>query len=242
MKPCFKYTNVLAFVVIPLLLFFPNKIRAQKQETYRQQETYRPPKGNVRRQVRRAGGTRGCNLMFNDTVTLLVPQNHTATTTSEHPIFFWYLSQKLSLPLRFTLLEPEKEPIFTKEFTPEPGIVALKLPDSMPSLEIGKTYRWTVTVVCNEKKPSRNLFAQAWIERVPSPRSNQFAYNLKNNRSFCLLEYGRAGIWYDALACNYPNLVQKHHNPYEDSQEFWSLLEQIDLEDVAQKKPTLSLY
>ena len=232
MKAYFKYLNFLIyFVVIIFQLVPPSSLATTK-------ETYRPPSGKVRRQVRKAGGSRGCNLPLNDTVTLLVPQDHTATTVSERPIFFWYLSQQLSSSLRFTLLEPGKKPIFIKELAPEPGIVALKIPQNSPPLEVGKTYRWTVTIVCNPRKPSKNLFAQAWIERVPLPRSNTSFENV-HNTSLCNVEYAQAGIWYDALACNYAKLIE---NEALDLPQFWSLLEEIDLPNLARQKPKLSLY
>lgn len=232
MKTYFKYLNFLIFFVIIAFQSLPPSSFAKTKETYR------PPDGKVRRQARKAGGSRGCNLPLNDTVTLLVPQDHTATTVSDRPIFFWYLSQQLSSPLRFTLLEPGKKPIFTKELSPEPGIVALKLPQNSDPLEVGKTYRWTVTIVCNPRKPSKNLFAQAWIERVPSPTSKTFAENTANTS--CSVEYGQAGIWYDALSCNYTRLIENEADF--SSPQFWSLLEEIELQNLAQKKPKLSLY
>lgn len=204
------------------------------QSLAKEQETYRPPKGKVRQQARKAGGSRGCNLHSNDTVTLLVPQDHIATTTSNRPTFLWHLSQRSSLPLRFTLIEPGKKTIFTKELDPEPGIVALILPQSSRPLEIGKTYRWTVTVICNKMKPSRNLFAQAWIERVSSPKSNKSFSENTNDPSFCDVNYAQKGIWYDALACNYAKRVQ-NQNDTSNSQEFWSLLKEINLSNLIQQ-------
>ena len=232
MKAYLKYLNFSIYLIVILFQLLPPSIAKTK-------ETYRPPSGNVRRQARKAGGSRGCNLPLNDTVTLLVPQDHTATTVSDRPIFFWYLSQKLSSPLRFTLLEPGEKPIFVKELSPEPGIVALKLPQDKPPLEAGKTYRWTVTIVCNPKKPSRNLFAQAWIERVPLPTSQTFTQNIDNS-SLCSVEYARAGIWYDAIACEYTKLVENEASL--SSPQFWFLLEEIDLANLAKLKPKLSLY
>ena len=235
MKELFQYFYIVVYLVVMVWGTVP------ASSTSKHQSTYRPPKGKVRHQNRKAGGSRGCNLPLNDTVTLLVPQAHTATTVSARPIFFWYLSRKSSLPLRFTLLEPGKKPLFVKELNPEPGIVALKLPPNSPTLEIGKTYRWTVTVVCNQKKPSRNLFAQAWIERVALPQSNNSGEN-RADSSFCSVKYAQSGIWYDALACNYAELVKNPHNLNENRHKFWSLLKEIDLEGLAQQQPALRLY
>ena len=235
MKTWLKYLSVTTGIAVAVLSILPANNLAQTSETYR------PPKGKVREQTRKAGGSRGCNMPLEDAVTLLVPQNHTATTISERPTFFWHLSQKLSLPLRFTLLEPGKKPILTKELKPEPGIVALKLPQNAAPLEVGKTYRWTVTVVCNPSKPSRNLFAQAWIERVPVPTEVQLSNNTKDT-SFCSLNYARAGIWYNALSCNYTTLVKNQNNHKNSWQQFQSLLREIDLAYIAKQTPALSLY
>ena len=236
MKALLKYFSISAYLIAGIVSFSSDNSLAETST-----KTYRPPKGKVREQTRKAGGSRGCNLPLSDAVTLLVPQDHTATTISARPTFFWHLSQKLSLPLRFTLLEPGKKPILTKELKPEPGIIALKLPqDSMP-LEIGKTYRWTVTVICNTSKPSRNLFAQAWIERVSLPKEVQLPDNTKN-QSFCSLSYAKAGIWYDALSCNYVSLVKNQSNYNSSWQQFQSLLEEINLAYLGQQIPTLSLY
>lgn len=218
-----RYFSISAYLTIIIFSIFSVESFAQTSGTYR------PPKGKVRQQTRKAGGSRGCRIPLEDTVTLLVPRDHTATTISPHPTFFWHLSQKLSLPLRFTLLEPGKKPIFTKELTPEPGIIALKLPQNSAPLEVGKIYRWTVTVICNEKKPSRNLFAQAWIERTSLAKSHNHSENI-SSRLFCSSEYAQMGIWYDALYCAY---TVESQNISDEMNEFWSLLKEIDLNFVA---------
>ena len=235
MKIYFKYFGILIWLAILTFELVPVASFAETRNVYH------PPKGKVRHQVRKAGGSRGCPLPLDNTVTLLVPQDHTATTASSHPVFFWYLSRQLDFPLRFTLLEPGEEPILTKELTPKPGIVALKLPESSAALEIGKTYRWTVTIVCNFKRPSKNLFAQAWIERVDLPELIPKSENMPNISS-CSIEYATAGIWYDALACNYSRPNGNKDNADLDLSEFWSLLEEINLPTLARQKPKLNLY
>ena len=235
MKDYLKYLNVAIYLIITIFGVLP------VSSTPKNKSTYRPPKGKIRQQVRKTGASRGeCNIPLNDTVTLLVPQDHIASTVLERPTFLWNVSQKLSLPLRFTLLEPGKKPIFVKQLNPEPGIVALKLPQNSLPLKIGKTYRWTVTIVCNQKRPSRNLFAQAWIERVALPKSNNLSETTFNS-SFCSAEYAQLGIWYDALSCNYAQLIKNQNSSNSRFPEFWSLLKEIDLPNLTQSKPKLSL-
>lgn len=235
MKTWLKHFSMATCLAVAVLSILPVNNLAESSSTYR------PPKGKVREQARKAGGSRGCNMPLSDAITLIVPQDHIATTISARPTFFWHLSQKLSIPLRFTLLEPGKKPILTKELKPEPGIVALKLPLNSAPLEVGKTYRWTVTVVCNPNKPSRNLFVTTWIERVSVPTEVQLSNNTKAIFN-CSFSYAKAGIWYDALACNYDKLVQNQNTLDNSWQQFQTLLEEIDLAHLTRQFPKLSLY
>ncbi|MEL6439177.1 MAG: DUF928 domain-containing protein [Cyanobacteria bacterium J06621_8] len=195
------------------------------------QNSYRPPKGRVREQVRKTGGSRGCKMPLGDVVTLLIPQDHTASTISSHPTFFWHVSEQLSSKLRFTILEAGQKPIYTQELTPEPGIVALKLPNNSNPLEVGKTYRWTVTVICNEEKPSRNLFAQAWIERVPATNIKHHSTSV---RVFCTENYAQMGLWYDALHCAHLRYQSGNPRSKKALASFWSLLMEVDLHSLFQ--------
>lgn len=214
-----KYLNITIIGVILLNSLIGQTIVAQTRGLKPKIE-YKPPKGRAQHptQTRKAGGARGknCNLSSNNTVTLLVPQDHVPTTVSERPTFFWYLPE--SLPLRFTLIEPGKKPIFVSELTPEPGISALKLPQNYPPLEIGKTYRWTVTVVCSANKPSKNAYAWALIKRVPPVMKPE----IESERDFiATIELAAEGIWYDALLSGY------QQNP--ETTAFRDLLEQVNL-------------
>ena len=188
-------------------------------------KAYKPQPGRRRTQARKPGGYRGdsCNLPSQDPITLLVPQDHVPLTTSERPTFFWNVNT-ISHPIRFTLYEPgQPDPIYVQNITPTaPGIVALKLPSTANTLKIGIQYRWTVSVICNPKKPSENIYAKAWIERVESSIAS-------GNAESCRSYYARSGIWYDALACQ-----------AESTKEFWSLLNQVQLSAIATEHPQIT--
>ena len=140
------------------------------------------------------------------------------------PTFFWYVPKNLSYPLRFTLIETGGKTVFVENISsPKSGINALKLPLKSNALEVGKTYRWTVTVVCSFNKPSRNLYASALIERLPK----------NNDISDTAFDLAEKGIWYDALLYSYSRIHQTN--------EFWSLLKEIDLGTLKQNKTRSSL-
>ena len=153
------------------------------------------------RPQRRSGGTRGECVKENELVTLIVPetnQNFQANipqTTLPRPTFVWHMAQKSKLPVKFTLSEPGQT-IYVEELKlSKAGFFALTLPETAPPLEVGKHYRWTVSILCSRQHPSQNPFTQAWIERITS--SNSY---LKEKNLSCDT-YEKEGIWYDLLAC-----------------------------------------
>ncbi len=191
---------------------------------------YKPPPGRKRTQARNPGGSRGnsCNAESQAPLTLLVPEDHVPLTTNRHPTFFWYVNTTLAVPMRLTIIEPgQPSPIYVQNWLPSrPGIFAFQLPATVNPLLIGKQYRWTVSVICNPEKPSENIFAKAWIERVKKPA------NMSNYLgSSCLKSYAESGIWYDALSC-----------PGKFSGEFWSLLAQVGLTMIEPETALITLY
>ncbi len=178
-----------------------------------------------RRNYRTPGGSRGCPDKVTTAIALLVPQDHIPLTISSHPTFWWYLSEKISLPILFTLLEPGHKPIYSKEFKANSsGFMALTLPETAPPLEIGKEYRWSVSIICNPQKPSQNIYTEAWIERVDA---TQVKVEEQTELS-CHLAYAQLGLWYDALSCNLG--FKQASFKKEVNQDILFLLEEVDLD------------
>ncbi|MEY2832501.1 MAG: hypothetical protein RLZZ574_1759 [Cyanobacteriota bacterium] len=216
---------------------------------------YKPRPGRKRTQARKPGGYRGdsCNQSQNP-ITLLVPRDHVPLTTAQRPTFFWNVNT-ISQPIRFTIYEPgQPRPIYVQNITPKtPGIIALSLPERAKSLKIGVQYRWTVSVICDRSRPSENIYAKAWIERVESSNTGdkspvhlrpkgrreasalayRFAYKTKvpagDRWSSCLSNYAQSGIWYDALSCQ-----------RKSTEEFWLLLNQVKLLAIAKEQPQIT--
>lgn len=130
----------------------------------------------VKRQPARnsqAAGTRGCPLSSSRAdILLLTSSQQIQSTVSPHPAFFWYLNniEPLFPPqLRFTLIQPGvPQAIYETKITAKSsGLWILKLPKNTPGLALGQKYRWTVTLICNEFRPSSNKSIWAWIQRIP---------------------------------------------------------------------------
>lgn len=209
-----KLLKPIGFILIVTSLFFSDlSVSAQKENL---------PATKRRSQTRKSGGTRGECTQQSNTLTLIVPKNQDSLsdipkTTLSHPTFVWYLAQQSSVPTKFTLVEPGRT-IYAQEFNLEGfGLVALTLPKTVPPLEVGKDYRWTVSLLCSRQNPSRNPYTQAWIERV----SNSFYP--KEGKKLACDAYEKAEIWYDTLMCYLESKPEI---------ETLRLFEQIDLRDL----------
>lgn len=232
------YLKISSLVIVILTLLLPftaqKELKAEEQESsqtvYQPREQEQEDEDETLRSVQRTpGGSRGgeCNLLPPQIVTLIVPEDHTGTTSLSRPTVIWFNREPISQPVKFTVNAHGSKPILVREFENLPkGFRALKLPESSPGLELGKLYKWTVTVVCNEVRPSKNLYAQAWIKRVPNPVSER-SENLN-----CNIDFAKLGIWYDAIWCSYSQLnLPKDHSSFQ-GKSFNFLLEQIDLSEL----------
>lgn len=194
---------------------------------------YVPPTGRDRPQRTEGSGARGCTDSIPVSLNLLTPNDHIAQTVSGRPSFLWYVSKATTAPMVFTLVEPGRtQPIFQEQLkVDKAGIVKVELPRQIPELSVGKEYRWTVALVCNQKRPSENIYARAWIERISiSGELTQKLAAASSDRDRALV-YARSGIWQDALATLY-----KFHatNPGESQalDTFNELLQQVGLTQV----------
>ena len=199
---------------------------------------YVPPHGFQQIQRTEGAGSRGCSEATRSvSLNLLVPQDHVATTVSAHPTFLWHISAQPPAPVRFTLVEQDvnKQPILkTQVQINKPGIVKLQLPPNTPDLAIGKQYRWTVSLVCNEKRPSSNVLAQAMIERVAETSNLKKELAATSEERVRAKVYAQSGIWYDAIAASYQAFnTNEQEKLNANAGYFLDLLKQVGLSNVA---------
>ncbi len=195
---------------------------------------YVPPGGRSLPQGTQGTGARGSINSIPVTLNLLTPKDHIATTTLAHPTFLWNVSGRTSAPMVFTLTAPgSNKPIFQKQLkADQAGIVRLELPQEAQELAVNLEYRWTVALIPNEKRPSENIYARAWIKRVSStPELKQKLAAATNDRDRALI-YTHSGIWYDGIAIlNQLQATNPRDKQAKDS--FISLLDEVGLNKVA---------
>lgn len=188
-----------------------------------------------------AGGSRGCSTEIASTsLILLTPRNQTQLTVSKRPTFVWYVS-KASVTVRFTLIKPETPGFIYRQSVQlnQPGFVALRLPPDTELVE-NQEYRWTVTVVCNELKPSSNRSIWAWFKPIATPPELKEKLSTATSGSEHTQIYAEAGLWHDAYGVWYDTLSKNNAAPNSEdttlTENFQRLLEQIGIPETIREK------
>jgi len=138
-------------------------------------------------------------------VMALAPQTHAGQTMSPRPTLTWYIAEERSYPVelqlyRYISQDPTNTQLEQVEFfdvgLSQPGWMTFTLPTSLPSLQVGETYRWKVIVRCSESQPSRNKIDEADLQVIsPSPGMEVTGEPVQRSE-----QYVAAGLWYDAIA------------------------------------------
>jgi len=148
------------------------------------------------------GATRGSNkkvpLMF-----ALTP-DHVGQTVSAQPSLFWYLDRTPdpSMRIEFTLFdqmsdEPEVET--TLAAPDRVGIQRIRLADYGVELEPGAEYEWSVTLVVDPEKRSKDVVVTGWIDRIEQSGPLTARLERENDMRAAAI-YAEEGIWYDSFA------------------------------------------
>jgi len=112
-------------------------------------------------------------------MTLFAPNNEVGTTTKSHPKFLFSLADlrgskaidsSTPFKMRYSIYEEEsKELLVYSQFEvaqENSSLVALSLPDSLPGLEPGKKYVFTLGLVCLQEATMTDYAKRIVLERV----------------------------------------------------------------------------
>jgi hypothetical protein len=164
-------------------------------------------------------------------LTALMPDSNLGQTMAERPTFFWYIPQSAAAA-EFVLLDANNTEQY-KTLVPVPsqsGVVSLTLPDSV-TLEVGQSYRWYFSLVCNPLDRSADTYTSGWVERIaPDPALLQTIAAAPPAEQARL--YAQASLWYEALA----TLAQLRQSQPQDAAlvtQWQTLLKSVGLEQIA---------
>ncbi len=185
-------------------LGLPTSVRAQSQPLLLSQNVnFKPP--DVTAPSNRQGGThRGSQLCpAGLSITPLMPPTNLGLTLTESPTIFVYVPQT-SAEIEFTLLtENEEKIVYEKTFkVDESGIVGINIPatkDNSKSLEVGKRYVWSFSMICEPDDRSADSVVKGFVQRIAPQQT--LKSDLANPDPMTRLNvYAQNGIWYETLA------------------------------------------
>lgn len=198
-----------------------------------QNVNFRPP--DVGAPDNRQGAThRGEACPKELSIIALIPQSNRGLTVSESPTFLAYVSQK-STSVEFNLQAEDGTEVYTTDFkVDKPGIVEVRIPEAagkQQSLEVGKRYQWSFSVICNPNDRSGDYFVKGFVQRVePGPTLKNDLANAEPLAK--AIAYANSGIWYETVS----TLAQMLRKSPEDKAliaEWQQLLRSQQLENIA---------
>ena len=208
------------------------EVKEQKPQAGQVTKTllYQPPRGlgapSAGRRV--GGGTRGTNKSV-PILSVLAP-GHTGLTIREQPDLYWFASDVVTNPVELTLtLEKGDTPLLEKPL-PVPlkaGIQRVRLSDYGVKLITGERYNWSIALVLDPKRRSKDIIAMGAIERVERAGINLAATPTTDT----FYRFAADGLWYDAVMV-ISELIESALNDMALRKQRVELLDQVDLPEV----------
>jgi Domain of Unknown Function (DUF928) len=208
------------------------EVKEQKPQAGQVTKTllYQPPRGlgapSAGRRV--GGGTRGTNKSV-PILSVLAP-GHTGLTVREQPDLYWFASDVVTNPVELTLtLEKGDTPLLEKPL-PVPlkaGIQRVRLSDYGVKLIPGERYNWSIALVLDPKRRSKDIIAMGAIERVERAGINLAAAPTTD----AFYRFASDGLWYDAVMV-ISELIESAPNDMALRKQRVELLDQVDLPEV----------
>jgi Domain of Unknown Function (DUF928) len=185
------------------------------------------------------GASRGPCRKF-EGLAALVPANNGMVwgkTTSDRPTFWFYLPNQLTAqtPIEFVVQDSADNYVYKTRFTApqtQSGLINLPIPATTKSLEVGKTYSWTLSVYCDPDKPSTAVFVNGTIQRISLDAALQNRLQQATPVEQVGL-YAANGIWFEALN-TLANLYRTQSNQKSIATAWTSLLQQVNLGSMTQ--------
>lgn len=146
--------------------------------------------------LRVGGGTRALTGTVPAIVTL-VP-DHRGLTSSSQPTLYWYTAGSITTPVEFTLVLEQTGDTIAEFHLPLPigaGIHAIRLGEYGIELKEGRAYVWSVALVMDSNRRSKDILAVGSIERTTPQDFASTGLPAVESATY----FAHAGLWYDAL-------------------------------------------
>ncbi|MEG4343545.1 DUF928 domain-containing protein [Microcoleus sp. A003_D6] len=145
----------------------------------------------------------GCASISQLSLTALVPKNKIGRTVSDYPTLFFYLPQTEAELAEFILEDQSGNQIYKQDLKISnlSGVIGVSIPanKNVPPLEVGKSYRWNFTVICDSQDRSADLIESGTVRRVELSADIRSQLDAADPRQKTVI-YAENGIWQDALS------------------------------------------
>jgi hypothetical protein len=209
---------------------------------------FEPPPGQGMPTRTAAGGSRGTcpdTEQLSGSLTALVPNliqpqernsDQRGYTVEAKPVFYFYLPTSVGSEAAFSLKDEDGADVYqmTLPIPSKPGIVSVKLPEDAPSLEAGKTYRWSFGIVCmtaDSESGPEVVFVSGDIRRI-EPDATLAAQLAQADPVERAALYARHGIWFESLA-TLAALRQEQPEDLTLASRWQELLDSVGLDAIA---------
>ncbi|MEG5040655.1 MULTISPECIES: DUF928 domain-containing protein [unclassified Microcoleus] len=179
----------------------------------------------------------GCASISQLGLTALVPKNKMGRTVSDYPTFFFYLPKTEAESAEFILQDQSGKEIYKQDLTISnlSGVIGVSIPanKNAPPLELGKSYRWNFTVICDSQDRSADQIESGTVRRVELSADIRRQLDQADPRQKTVI-YAENGIWQDALS----TLAAARRDQPNDTTfkaDWESLLDSVKLGEIAQE-------
>ena len=173
--------------------------------TYSGRIGFVPPSDDATPSQTRGGATRGqCQ------ATSLMPRSGSGLTMSERVSVYVHVAKHPEAKLNKAILTLKEDANASEQYDaiidlPEEalsspgGVLEVAFPDSIPALEVGKNYSWSLIMICDDLpiRPDSPVVGGG-IKRVAP--SSEMAVSGELSPTERAIAYGEAGLWYDLLS------------------------------------------
>ncbi|NEP18653.1 MAG: DUF928 domain-containing protein [Leptolyngbya sp. SIO4C1] len=174
-------------------------------------------------------------------LTAVSPLENIGATAAAYPSFHWYMPENTASHVEFWLYEADldsgtEQPIYQAVFLAggDAGIATLELPAAagVPPLQVGQTYRWTVSAYCDLDSAQADMFIDGWVERV------ELGANLQTQLAAAAEPLAQAeiaaasGLWFETAEILTEALRGRPDSAAVQS-EFEALLRSVELDAIA---------
>jgi hypothetical protein len=185
--------SILAMALVSFLAF--SEAFAQRVAT--DDIEYRPPADAA--PVHRLGvAVRGIGEI---PVLSVIAPDHVGRTVSDQPALYWFVSRRSPVRIKIALIRARdaKPLVETSIENAGSGIHRFDLAERNVRLNQGEEYQWSVSLVWDESKRSRDIVSQGSLVHI-APSAELKARLAGITRSAQARMFAAEGIWYDAIA------------------------------------------